>query len=100
MRLVGSTSPFPVHQTSMFQTLAALSDRADQPKKTYVLVQCMKGPSLRVAIEPDDWPVFYNLKVFKPKKRGRKPGRAKLYSTGNNPLGALNLEWLPGRQPS
>ncbi len=63
--------------------------------QTLVLVACTPGPSIREAIVRDAQLSAFQLELIQDRRRGRRPGWAKLKSAVLNIDGAVNLEWDP-----
>lgn len=61
--------------------------------QTIVLVACTPGPSIREAIVRDAQLSAFQLELIREKRRGRRPGWAKLKSAVLGIDGAVNLEW-------
>jgi len=61
--------------------------------QTLVQVVCTSGRSLRDAIVNDRGLARFQLEVLKKKQPGRTRGWAKLYGTGPDRQGAVNVEW-------
>jgi hypothetical protein len=58
-----------------------------------VLVPCSSGPSIRDTIVGDPELSAFQLDLLKEKRRGRRPGWAKLKSAIQGVDGALNIQW-------
>ncbi len=63
--------------------------------QTFVFVACTPGPSIREAIVRDAQLSAFQLELIREKRRGRRPGWAKLKSAVLGIDGAVNLEWDP-----
>ncbi len=61
--------------------------------QTLVLVACTPGPSIREAIVRDAQLGAFQLELVREKRRGRRPGWAKLKSAVLGIDGAVNLDW-------
>ncbi|MEW6567022.1 MAG: hypothetical protein AB1449_02420 [Chloroflexota bacterium] len=61
--------------------------------QTLVLVACTPGPSIREAIVRDAQLSAFQLELIREKRRGRRPGWAKVKSAVLGIDGAVNLEW-------
>lgn len=63
--------------------------------QTVVLVACTPGPSIREAIVRDAQLSAFQLELIQERRRGRRPGWAKLKSAVLHIDGVINLEWDP-----